>query len=257
MDSFERRLEGIRMRAVIQVASLFACAFVSSAQITATIHHLPDGMDEIRVRNGSETNLTAFVVTAKQIPWGGPNTSSPFVIIHSDPLVEPAAQPLPAGEERVVIKRGAPPSRDRRHQHLFEEPVIAAGIFDDGSTTGTPALLSRILLRRSNALLALETAIEALSYAGKRNVPREQLVAQFQKMAVALNRWYVPSEQQIGIQVYQPIVGKLMNLPEIQLGSPFPPADFVERELAALNRQRVTLLESQPSLADGVLLSTP
>jgi hypothetical protein len=113
-----------------------------------------------------------------------------------------------------------------------------------------------LMLRRSNMLLAVETALEELSHAGRRNVPRGQLIQQFKKMADSVRRWYLPPEQQIGVGVYQSIVGKLVNLAEPQQGSPFPPGDFVERETAILRQQRVTLLESQPSLADAGLIGS-
>ena len=141
-------------------------------------------------------------------------------------------------------------------RRLLEEPIVAAGILADGTTTGDAALLTRLIWRRSNMLLAVETALETLSDAGRHNVPRDSLIQQFRKMANPLNRWYLSPEQQVGRGVYQSIIGKLMNLPQGEVGSPFPPAAFVAQETAILNRQRVILTESQPCLADAALIST-
>jgi hypothetical protein len=136
----------------------------------------------------------------------------------------------------------------------LEEPIAAAGIFADGSTTGDAALLSRLMLRRSSMLLTVEMALEALSDAGRQGTPRYQLIVQFKKMTDSLHRWYLTPEQQIGLRVYQPILGELVNMPGRQDGSPDPLATLIAEETARLRQQRVTLSESQPSLADEALI---
>jgi hypothetical protein len=240
------------MKTVISVACVFACVFSLDAQITTTLKHLPDGLDEVRIRNNSATSLVAFVVTVKQVPWGEYSSNAPFVV-YSDPLIEPTTRPLPAGDDRMVIASGVagldPLGRPRCHGACsrLEEPIVAAGVLANGTTTGDAALLARLLLRRSNMLAAVEMALETLSDAGKHNIPRDRLVEQFKKLANSVSHWYLPPEQQVGRVLYQSIVGKLMDLPEEPVGSPFPPATFVAQETAMLNRQRVTLLESQPN----------
>jgi len=67
---------------------------------------------------------------------------------------------------------------------------------------------------------------------GRHNVSRRRMIADFKRMADSVRRWYLPQEQQVGARVYQPIIGKLINLPEGPLGSAFPPAAFVEQETA-------------------------
>jgi hypothetical protein len=239
------------MKTVISAVSVLACAFSLDAQITARLNRLSDSADEVRIRNNSATSLVAFAVTVKQAPMSGNSSKAPLVVF-SDLLIDPAAKPLPAGEERVVMSSHFILSSGR---HLpLEEPIVTAGILADGAPAGDPALLARLLSRRSNMLLAIETTLETLSDAGNRNVPRGQLIDQFRKLAASVRRWYLPSEQQVGLALYQSIVGKLMSLPAGQLGSPFPPADFVVEETAALRQQRVALSESQPSLLDAALV---
>ncbi len=105
--------------------------------------------------------------------------------------------------------------------------------------------MTRLMLRRSNMLLAVETALETLTDAGQLTIiPRYDLIRQFRKMTESLHRWYLPPEQQIGLRVYQPIIGKLMSLPNRQEGSPDPVVNFIAEETAMLRSQRVALVRS-------------
>jgi hypothetical protein len=247
------------VRATIALPSMLACAFSLYAQITTTLNHLPDGSDEVRIQNKSQVDLVAFVVTVQQAPWRGRIDHAPLVA-YSDPLIDLAVRPLLANEERVVFRMGGIPLDSTGKpllpnragtSHVLEEPISAAGVFSDGTTTGDAALLTRLIFRRSNMLFAVETALETLSNAGRRNQPKDQLVGQFRKMADSLDRGYLPPEQRIGRNLYISIAEKLSALPDPQLGSPFPPTTFIDHETAPLRQQRVALLESQPSLIDA------
>ena len=258
------------MKTVILAASVLACVLSLDAQITTSLNHLRDGMDEVRIRNDSATSLVAYVVAGKRVTRSPASPGealrnadrtteaaasyAPFVV-YSDPLIEPATRPLPASGERVIMTMSKQNILNGRVRvWSLEEPIITAGIFADGSSTGDAALISRLMLRRSSMLLAVEMALEALSDAGRRGVPRYQLIVQFKKMTDSLHRWYLTQEQQIGLRVYQPILGELMNMSGTQEGSPDPLVTFITEETARLRQQRVTLSESQPSLADEALI---
>lgn len=243
------------MNVIGSIASVFACILAANAQVTGSLRRLPDGQDEVRIRNDSSLPLIAFAVTAKQVPFETAASTSPLVV-YADPLIDTKVAPVATNEERVVMRRGGTIwARNGLVQLHLEPPIIAAGIFEDGSTAGDPVLVTRLVSRRGNMLLAVETTLELLMDAGRRNIPRDQLIAQFQRIASSMNRGYLSPEQQVGRALYQSITGKLINLPQGELGSPFPPADFVAKEIAVLNRQRVALSESQPSLIDAALLA--
>ena len=237
---------------------LFVCAMALNAQIQATVNHLPDGRDEVKIRNDSAIDIIAFGVAAKRATENVPNLGIAYdtdelVSVYSDPLIEAASTPLRPGEERTVMEY-AFDDRFGKHHRMIEDPVSAAGILADGKTIGDPVMLTKLILRRQNMLLAVETAREALADAGGRNVPRKQLIEQFKRLTDLASRWYLPREQQVGRSLYQSIIGKLMDLPQGELGSPFPPSSFIEQETAALSRQRLVLLRSQPGFADAALL---
>ena len=246
------------MKTVISLASILAFAFTLNAQITATVHPASNGSNEIRVRNNGAVTLTAFAIRTRLTN----GLSNAPLLLYSDSLIDSLAIPVPPKQDSKVHPALAvdmltgklvngklvygPPD--------YEQPMVTAGIFADGTTTGDGELLNGLLWRRSNVLQAVELAFNILSDAGRHNVPRDQLIGQFKMMADSTRRWYLPPEQRIGSDVYQYIVGELVNLPPEGLGSPFPPADFVTKETAMLNQQRVALLESAPHLADATFL---
>jgi hypothetical protein len=202
--------------------------------------------------------LAAYAVAAKNDGRGA--DSSGFLVIYSDAVMDAEAQALLPGEERLVLSQGMPrpasaPARPHDQPHGLAEPVATAGIFVDGTTTGDAALLTRLLLRRSNMLAAVENAIDTLADAGNRNVPRAQLIDRFKKLGDSLSRWYLSQDQQIGRSVYLSIVGKLVDLPEEPPGSAFPPTFFVREESATLIRQRAALMASEPNLGDTILIA--
>jgi hypothetical protein len=250
------------MRIPISVASILACAFSLHAQIDTTLSRSSDGSTDIKIRNNSAVSLVAYAIRVNRVASAAV-TRGPLVEYY-DPAIDPEIKPLAPNETRTlfhIVLICAPEGRrleikneQDKQEFLCEldEPVTA-GILADGSTTGDAALLARLLLRRSNMLLAVETTLEMLSNAGRSNVTRDYLIAQFKKMADSVRRWYLPPEQRIGLGLYQSIIGKLINLPDGPVGSPFPPADFVASETATLRQRRIALLDSQPSLVDATL----
>jgi hypothetical protein len=238
------------MRIVISVGCVLACALSLEAQITATLNHSSDGSDVVRIRNDSAISLVTFVVTVGHALQSASASKAPFVV-YSDPVIEPTTTPIPASGERVVMVWGIRNFNGRPIQDVLEEPIVAAGILADGATIGDASLLSRLIMRRSNMLLAVDTTLETLSDAGRRNITPDQLIKQFDRLADSLNHWYLPPEQQIGRDLYLSMAAKLRDLPEGQVGAAFPPASFVAQESALLRQQRATLLESEPNLLDA------
>jgi hypothetical protein len=238
------------MKVVISTLILLACAGLLESQIVASLDRSPAGTPEVRIRNDAPIGITAFAVAINPVP-GEADHRGPCMLFFDATIDE--ALPLQPNQERTfpIMFRGRP---GRKVEELFEPPVMTAGVLEDGSTTGDPVLLARIVARRGNMLLAVETTLEMLSEAGRHNVPREQLVEQFIKLANSLWRWYVPVEQQVGRGLYLSTADKLSNVPEGGVGSPFPPSAFVADETAILNRRRVLLLESQPGFTSATLI---
>lgn len=64
----------IGMKAAASTASMLVCVFSLDAQIATTLNHLPNGSDEVSIRNNSATSLVAFVVAGNRAecrPNGG------------------------------------------------------------------------------------------------------------------------------------------------------------------------------------------
>ena len=260
------------MKGAFSILCVLACvATQSHAQVTVATRLLDDGATEIKLKNASPRAVVAFAVSATPMPAPDADLRMPppTFLTYEDPAIDDSATQIPPGEERTLppVAIFCAPDVKRSHTEILkdidrvrsdkeyrrqitcrlDEPAVAA-VFADGATTGDPVLLGCLKLRRSNMLLAIDTSVETLSRAGRRNVPREQLITDFTNLADALNRWYLPEEQRIGGRIYRSIVTKLTKLPAPELGQAFPPTDFVEQETAALARQRLAIMQSPPAL---------
>lgn len=236
------------MNVLVAVMMVTACASCLESQIIASPAQSASGVAEVKVRNGGPVGVVALAVAMN--PLESSKDAGQFVAFF-DSVFE-KTEPLEPDHERTipVLLRLRP-----RIQigEVFELPIITAAILADGSSAGDAVLLSRLMLRRCNRLLAVETAVDMLSEAGRRNIPRDQLVDQFRKMADLTWRWYVPPEQQIGRELFSSISDKLKQIPGQPVGAPFPPTTFVEEQMKVLNKEPVALLSSQPALATAML----
>ncbi len=243
---------------LIAAAGVLSCVFSLNAQITAFLKARPDGSNEVRVGNDEPVVVPAFAAQASggnHVEFESSRGASREIlsIVYVDSLIDDVPKPLQPNEERVVKDGGGLLWEGKRVIVTYELPIRTAGILADGRTFGDAELLRRLILRRCNMLQVVETSLDILSDAGRRNVSRDLLVNEFRKMADSLNRWYVPPELQLGHNLYQSMMGKLLNLPDEPPGSPFPPDSFVTQETATLNRLRVTLRDSQPSLTEAAV----
>src|SRR3954451_13511012 len=236
------------MKSLVAGTILLACTSSLRSQVVASPAQSAAGVAEVRVRNRGAVSVAAFAIALNPSQKG--DEVSPFVAFF-DTVVD-RTEPLQQDEERTVpvLLRLRPGTR---LEEVFELPIITAGILHDGTTTGDAVLLTRLMLRRCNKLLAVENTIQVLSDAGKRNIARDQLIEEFRKMADSVWRWYVPPEQQVGRDLYRSIGEKLKQLPDQPVGSAFPPSAFVADQVRMLNRERVALLESQPNLGTATL----
>lgn len=225
----------------MKTALFFAFVLAAQAQITTVAKRMPNGGTTILVQNGGTAVLSAIAIRYQ--------LAGEEELYHQyfDALTDPSP---PKSDLLVELPYSLPRNGKGRIPALVE-PIVHAAIFADGTTTGDPGLIRRLVLRRANLLQAVETSLDMIADAGRRNTTRGRLIADFQRMANSVHRWYLPQEQQTGFRVYQSLIGKLTNMEEGPVGAAFPPNVFVEQETLALNRQRTELLSSQPSMADA------
>ncbi len=216
---------------------LLACAFSLPAQLIFTT----DNADEVKIRNTSAGDLTAFAVRMPRVMGTGPSNNVGVAIF--DAVIGPEAALAPNGERFI--------QRKIRYGSKAPEDVAAtAAIFADGSSTGDPVLINSLLARRSNLLLAIDMSLEAFADGERQGASLYDLIGRFKRLSEGNHRWYLSQDQQIGLTVYEPILAKLMHMPKSPQGSPDVLAAYLAQETAALRKRRLVLSESQPSLGN-------
>jgi hypothetical protein len=142
------------MRTVISALALLACASFLEAQIVASLNRSAAGTPEVRIRNDAAVSLAAFAVAMN--PSAESDDRTPFLAFFDTVLDD--TTPLDPKRERAVpvLFRSRP---GKQIEALFDLPIITAGIFSDGTTTGDAVLLTRLIERRSNMLLAVHSRL--------------------------------------------------------------------------------------------------
>src|SRR5258708_27666903 len=201
------------MKTVVAVASVLAWACSLGAQITA----IPsEDSTAIKIRNDASVSLSAFVIRA-------PRAGHAPLVVYVDSAIDPTVSPLSPHEGRVMMEGQTllPPGLPPAKYAIYEQPIVTAGIFADGTTIGDAVLLDRLMLRRCNMLQAVGLALEMLFDAGRSNVPRGQLIEQFKKKADFVRRWDVSPDQRVRSDGYQSKVVKFVNFAEQEPGETF------------------------------------
>src|SRR5262245_1264965 len=112
------------MRSLGFIAWILVFASPSGAQIVATLSN-----DQITIRNNASSDLVAYAIVVRLRE----TSRQPFTI-YSDLAIDPAFKPIPGRGERVIMANPAHRA-DERGPYL-QTPVLAGGIYSDGSTTG-------------------------------------------------------------------------------------------------------------------------
>jgi hypothetical protein len=108
----------------ISIASMLRCAFSLDAQISTTLNRLPNGWDEVRIRNNCPTSLVAFVYLQAGAVDRLLYSCAARRILRSFNRPGSMAAACTASEERIVMRRRTVPGVGP----VLEEPIVIAGI---------------------------------------------------------------------------------------------------------------------------------
>src|SRR5260370_33543596 len=139
------------MKTVVVVSSVLAWACSLGAQITA----IPsEDSTAIKIRNDASVSLSAVVIRA-------PRAGHAPLVVYVDSAIDPTVSPLLPHQERVMMEGQTllPPGLPPAKYAIYEQPIVTAGIFADGTTIVDEGLLDRRMLRRMHNFPTAEEAV--------------------------------------------------------------------------------------------------